>query len=102
MFLMHLRHYDAKWGVSRLAKTRAMPWADPAAGTHQRISDREFVRALIYIEDTYPRRTDVSLALDEAPLCGLLGEIAAAGAGLDLDAAQDVLWRLPERFQRSF
>ena len=102
MFLMHLRHYDAKWGVKRLAKTREMPWADLAAGPHQRITDREFVRALIYIEDNYPRRTDVTLDLGEQPLRGLLEGIAAAGPGLDLEGAQDELWRLPKRIEKSF
>ena len=36
LFLFHLRYCDRDAALTRLARTRAMPWADRSAGAHQR------------------------------------------------------------------
>lgn len=42
LYLFHLRYFDLKIGLARLQRTRSMDWANPSAGSHQRVGDDTF------------------------------------------------------------
>ncbi|PZO77544.1 MAG: hypothetical protein DI629_14110 [Mesorhizobium amorphae] len=46
LYMIHLRYYDKAQGLARLARTRAMQWAFPAAGQHQRLEDEKWIGVL--------------------------------------------------------
>jgi hypothetical protein len=79
-----------------------MPWVRPDAGAHQRLPDDVFLRTLVWVERSFPRREDVSFALDEAPLREFLATVTAAEGRHDLEFWHHELWRLPDRFLGRF
>jgi len=46
VYCLHLRYFDKQMGLQRLARTRAMDWANPKAGTHQRVEDEQWVKMI--------------------------------------------------------
>jgi hypothetical protein len=104
LYLFHLRYIDLGRGLARLAKTRAMPWADAAAGAHQRVDDAAWADMLRRIAGL-PRR---SVPFDAAapPLTDWLARLCAGMTGrerdiyrYDLHLSGDALWEIPTRFR---
>jgi hypothetical protein len=108
LYLFHLRYADLGRGLLRLAKTRAQPWQEEAAGAHQRMADgawEAMLRSMAGLE----RRDAGALLPDEAPLAPWLERVRASAAGragetyrIDLHISGDELWRLPRRFVDRF
>ena len=104
LFLLHLRWFDRDIALRRLAKTRAMPWADPAAGAWQRGSDAELLadferiaglarsEAVVFDPDTPPLSNAIERLQESAR------EHAGQPYAFDLDLAVDELWSLPLGF----
>ncbi|MFC7543400.1 glycosyltransferase family 2 protein [Siccirubricoccus deserti] len=46
LYMFHLRYFDLKCGLARLARTRAMEWWSPKAGSHQRVEDEQWINSL--------------------------------------------------------
>jgi hypothetical protein len=108
LFLFHLRYYDRARGAARLAKTRAMPWAIEGAGSHQRMSDQDWL-AMFDAIAALPRREDVAFDPAEPPLSDWLGRLKASMQGrenetyrFDLHISADSLWAVPDRFRGIF
>lgn len=105
--LFHLRWFDQRLGLRRLARTRAMPWADPAAGAWQRCPDAELIASYAAIAGLPRRETD--LAPDAEPLAGALARVRESQRGregqrysIDLAISVDELWSVPARFAERF
>jgi hypothetical protein len=101
LYLIHLRYADRATAFARLARTRAMPWADLAAGAHQRVPDADLAAMLDRLE-RMPKRESDAFNPDYPPLSTLLNTLVASAAQrsletfripLDLDNFE--LWRLP-------
>ena len=108
LYLFHLRWFDRALGLARLAKTRAMPWADANAGAWQRVDDAEFATMMDRIAGLPQRR---GLAFDPAapPLGDALAAVLESRHGreqqrykIDLHLDVDELWELPARFRGRF
>ena len=106
--LFHLRYHDQLQGLLRLAKTRAMPWADPYAGEHQRVPDAEWQRRLVGLSGV-PRRSDVTFHPASPPVADWLDRVLASQAGregqaftLDLGIMANELWAVPHGFGAVF
>jgi len=108
LFLFHLRYFDRKAALARLDRTRAMPWADQAAGAHQRVSDEDFTAML----DNFARmgrRDDVAFDSAASPLQDWIEAVLNSQAGrerapypIDLHLNNYEIWRIPERFHAIF
>ncbi len=108
LFLFHLRWFDRKLGLDRLAKTRAMPWADPNAGAWQRVADSEFVMLFERIAGL-PQRQGVPFDIGIPPLRDTIRALLESQNGregepykFDLHRDVDELWEIPERFRGTF
>ncbi|MGH8164828.1 MAG: hypothetical protein ACREP1_10905, partial [Rhodanobacteraceae bacterium] len=104
LYLFHLRYVDLGRGLARLARTRAMPWADAAAGAHQRVDDVAWEDMLRRIAGL-PRRA-IAFDAAEPPLADWLARLHASMAGrehatyrYDLHLNGDALWEIPARFR---
>ena len=105
LYLVHLRWFDRDLGLRRLAKTRAMPWADAAAAPWQRAPDHAF-EALFSVFASMPRVEVVDFSLAAPPIAEALAALRATGQGradtpypFDLDFNIDALWPLPARLR---
>jgi hypothetical protein len=105
LLLFHLRYADRAIAQARLARTRAMPWADLTAGAHQRVPDEEFTQMLERLE-RMDRREDVAFDPAVAPLSGWLDRVLASQAGREdqtyriaLDVECYELWQVPQRLR---
>jgi hypothetical protein len=101
LYLIHLRYADRATAFARLARTRAMPWADLAAGAHQRVPDADFAAMLDRLE-RMPKRESDAFNPKAPPLAPLLATLTTQAAArthetfripLNLDNFE--LWRLP-------
>lgn len=108
LYLFHLRWFDRTLGLERLAKTRAMPWADADAGAWQRVQDAEFV-ALMERIAALPQRSGVAFDPGQPPLHDAIGAVLDSTRGreqarykIDLHLDIDELWELPARFRGRF
>jgi hypothetical protein len=108
LFLFHLRWFDRTLGLARLAKTRAMPWADTNAGAWQRVQDAEFVTLMQRIAGL-PQRRDVAFDPAAPPLAAALRAVLDSQRGreqqrykVDLHLDADALWELPAAFRGRF
>lgn len=108
LFLFHLRYCDRMQALSRLHKTRAMPWANEAAGGHQRVSDTDFLNMLDGFA-RMQRREQVPFDVRLPPLSEWLGKVLDSRAGregqtytIDLQVNCYELWPIPSRFVGSF
>ena len=108
LYLIHLRYADRHIAAARLARTRAMAWADLAAGAHQRIGDTALNTMLDGLE-RMDRRAEVAFAADAAPLSEWLAAVERSRIGREtapyriaLDVECYELWRIPERFATQF
>ena len=108
LYLFHLRYADLGRGLVRLAKTRAQPWQEEAAGAHQRMRDEDW-EAMLRSMAGLDRRDAGALRPHEAPLAPWLERVRASAAGregqtyrIDLHISGDELWRLPTRFRDRF
>jgi len=104
LYAFHLRWFDLRVGLRRMARTRAMEWAHHQAGGQARLADQEF-EAQIGGFGRMPRLDQCDFAPDAAPLAGFLDRVLRSQAGrefdtykLDLDIWSNELWRIPERF----
>jgi hypothetical protein len=108
LYAFHLRWFDLRVGLQRMARTRAMAWAHHQAGGQARLADREF-EAQIGGFGRMPRLDQCDFAPDAEPLAGFLDRVLRSQAGrefgtykLDLDIWSNELWRIPERFIGAF
>ncbi len=108
LFLFHLRYFDRATALARLAKTRAMPWADQAGGAHQRVGDGEFIAML----DNFARmlrRDDVVFDVLMSPMRDWLRAVTdsrTSRAGelftIDLQLNCYEIWSVPPEFRALF
>lgn len=108
LFLFHLRWFDQALGLRRLAKTRAMPWADPNAGAWQRVEDAEFV-ALCDRIARLEQREGVAFDIAVPPLRDAIQAVLDSQEGreherykIDLHRDVDELWEIPSQFRGAF
>ncbi len=80
LYLFHLRYCDRAIALARLARTRAMPWAEQAGGAHQRVDDAHFIDMLDNFA-TMPRRDDLCLSPTAPPLADWLQAVQASQLG---------------------
>ena len=57
VYLFHLRYFDLKYGLDRLARTRVQQWSSDTAGSHQRVADETW-RKWFAIADIAPTLPD--------------------------------------------
>jgi Glycosyl transferase family 2 len=108
IFLFHLRYFDKVRGLSRLAKTRQMPWADPNAGSHQKMTDEEWLRRLRDFGSA-PKALECDLDKGDTRVAELLNKVANSSVGrendiynYDLSIFGSALWPIPERYRGIF
>ena len=108
LFLFHLRWFDKDLGLKRLAKTRAMAWADPNAGAWQRVQDSEFVGLLQRVARV-TKREDMAFDITLPPLSEAVQAVLDSQRGrehetykIDLHRDVDELWAIPPRFRGAF
>jgi hypothetical protein len=104
LYMFHLRWFDLNFSIRRLARTRAMDWADIQGAAHQRLTDEVWNHqfgAFASLPCTIP----ASFEPDSEPLRGFLSAVAASQKGrefdrykIDLDIWGRELWKIPERF----
>ena len=104
LFLFHLHWADRALGLDRLRKTRAMPWADPAFGAHQRIADDQWLAIFDGMADL--PRTGAEFSRHAPPVQTWLERTLATAAGregqsygIDLDVNAGELWPIPAHFR---
>ncbi len=105
LYLFHLHWADLSLGLSRLRKTREMPWADEKFGSHQRVTDADWTTLFQGMADL-PRRSDVTLDPGETPTRDWIERTEKSGAArtgqmftIDLGLNSAELWRIPEHFR---
>lgn len=108
LFLFHLRYCDRAQALARLARTRAMPWADRRAGAHQRVPDAEFI-ALLDTFAAMPRCEQIAFDTGRAPMRDWVRKVLDSQVGreqqtyrIDLHLNAYELWPLPPRFVGTF
>lgn len=108
LFLFHLRWFDNNLGLKRLAKTRAMAWADASAGAWQRVEDAEFVGLLERVARVVKREA-VPFDIKLPPLSDAVQAVLDSQQGrehdtykIDLHRDVDELWEIPARFRGTF
>jgi hypothetical protein len=101
IYLFHLRYFDVKLGLLRLARTRSMPWASASAGLHQRFGDDEFekiVRSAGRLAKADLERLDASDPLINewtAKILAMETDFRKNAYSFDLHLFGDKLLRLP-------
>jgi hypothetical protein len=107
LYLFHLRWFDLDIALSRMAKTRAMPWQHKDAGAHQRLADEELVRQFYGFANLAPDERE--LAADQPPVSEFIEAVLRSQIGrerdmfrISLDIWPTSLWRVPERFRALF
>ncbi|MCB8882465.1 glycosyltransferase family 2 protein [Acidisoma cellulosilytica] len=108
LYLFHLRYFDVERGLSRLARTRAMPWANDHAGLHQRQPDEAWLR-LVRDVANLPKARDADLDTARPPLGNLLQQTIGSQLGRETDTYKiDLgihglsLLPIPRRFKGRF
>lgn len=108
LHLFHLRFADEADGLARLARTRAQPWAEAGAGSHQRMADADWLamlRGMAGLPGDPARRLDAEDAELRRWTAAITDSDRAWSGGTyryALDLAPMALWRLPERFRDRF
>ena len=105
LYLVHLRYVDLGAALRRLAGTRAMAIANPAAHAHQRVSDEDFA-AMVRAIAALPQEDADPFDLHAPPLSVWAGRLSRSRAEredqrykLDLSLSGDRLWALPPAFR---
>ena len=105
LYLFHLHWADYRIGLSRLEKTRTMPWADPAFGAHQRMTNAQWTATFDSMA-AFPQGAPVSFSQNDAPLATWIERTrqssvyrAEAPYTLDLTINAPELWPIPPRFR---
>ncbi len=108
LYCFHLRWFDLPIGLKRIARTRAMAWAQPDAGGHSRVADTEFESGLNRFA-SLPLVDNCEFAPTAEPLAPFLDAVLRSQAGrefsnykIDLGIWWEQLWRIPERFIGTF
>jgi hypothetical protein len=108
LFLFHLRYFDRTASLARLARTRTMPWADSAAGAHQRVTDTEFLSLLDNFA-TMDWCRDVAFEITAAPMRDCIEAVCRSQIGresdtyrIDLQLNRYEIWPIPARFTGIF
>jgi hypothetical protein len=108
LYLFHLRYFDLGLGLVKLRRTRAMPWADPAAGSHQRVPDDQF-EDLMRVASGLPKISNVSLQPNEPPLSAYIEGVRASERdfrtnlyNIDLHIFGDHLLEIPRELRDHF
>jgi hypothetical protein len=106
LYMFHLHYFDVQRGLARLAKTRAMPWANDYAGLHQRAPDENWL-SLVRGVSNLPKAEGADLQTD--PLVHLVLKTLLSQQGrerdqykIDLGIHGRSLIPLPERFRGLF
>ncbi len=76
LYLLHLRHADLDQALSRLAITRAMPWASEEAGRHQRNEDG-WMRDVVSHFGGLPFAPDQGITTPDGPIAADLAAFVA-------------------------
>ncbi len=101
LYLFHLHWADRGLGLQRLAKTRAMAWADGEHAAHQRIEDGHWLGVFDAMAGM-PRLDTVEFDATAAPVRDWLRRVVDSGGGrerFDLGVNADQLWQIPHRFR---
>lgn len=108
LYLFHLRYFDEARGLARLARTRAMPWANADAGQHQRQPDQSWLR-LVRDVANLPKADGADLDTATPPLSALLQKTIDSQHGreqhsykIDLGIHGRSLLPIPRRFKGRF
>lgn len=108
LYLFHLRYFDRDLGLARLAKTRAMAWANLEASSHQRLPDDTF-RLWIEQAAAIPRVTGAPWRRDAEPVSGYLRRVLASETdfrthpyNLDLHITGHEMVEIPAPFRACF
>ena len=105
LYLFHLHWADYQIGLERLEKTRTMPWADPAFGAHQRMSNAQWTATFDSMA-AFKQVAPVSFSPSDPPLSTWLERTRQSSAGradapytLNLTINAPELWAIPPRFR---
>lgn len=108
LHLLHLRYFDLKMGLDRLARTRAMAWSSESAGRHQRVEDAEWIKQMRYLGSLKPGGEIMTPEGDEALkpyLDQAIGNARPKASGLfDIDpqVRSGELFRIPSAIEAVF
>jgi hypothetical protein len=107
LYMFHLRYFDVERGLRRLAKTRAMPWANHHAGSHQRQADENWLKLVNDVAAKHKATGDIDVNTE--PLASLLKKVLDSQKGreadtfkIDLGIYSDPLIPVPLRFKGRF
>jgi hypothetical protein len=102
LYVLHLRYADLQLGLQRLARTRALTFAEAATNLHQRVADDAFADMMRTIA-LLPSE-DFVLDQEREPLARWLGRVREGRerGGDWLSLAGDRLWELPEQVRDIF
>ena len=108
LYAFHLRWFDRRIGFARMARSRAMAWANERSGGHARVTDAVFdtqLRGFAHL----PVTDDVEFSPGRGTLKPFLDEVLQSQVGrefspykIDLNIWWPCLWRLPPRFIGTF
>jgi hypothetical protein len=108
LYLFHLRWYDLKAGLRKIAKTRAMPWAHHMSAGHQRIADNSMLQQFTNFA-ALKRMEDVDFDPGLPPIKEFLDKILISQVGreqhpytFDINIWGQNLWKIPNRFVGTF
>ncbi len=108
LFLFHLRWVDWNIAFAKLQRTRAQPWADPAAAPWQRTSDEAFREIFLELSE-YPFLETCSFFAYDPVLKTAADLVIASQAGREndlykfsLDIYSSELWRVPKALKSVF
>lgn len=108
LLLFHLRYFDRKIGMKRLAHTRSMAWSSATAGSHQRMPDEDYVN-MVNGASNLPKVEGLSLRATEEPLKPYIDAVLASEQDLpppryriDLHIFGNQQWKIPDRFRGLF
>lgn len=104
LYVFHLRFFDRDIGLRRLAKTRAMPWADLNDGWWQRIADNDCLEMFARY-DGLPRNRRVQLRKEAAEVLDAISRTYERSGDSDepdtfhINYEAEELWPIPARFR---
>ena len=104
LFLFHMRYFDYGIGLDRLARTRAMAWASPHAGSHQRMPDEDYM-GMVRRAGMLPKNEDITLSPNDPILGSYIKRVLDTEKDvkppqyrIDLHIFGEQQWRIPQRF----
>ena len=105
LYLFHLHWADRELGLQRLARTRAMAWADSTYAAHERIGDQNWLEVFDAMAGL-PRVGAIEFDTAAAPIRDYLRRVSDSAIGrerdtyrFDLAVNADQLWSIPDSFR---